>query len=162
VPGSPGLPPDDQLCGPPNPTGATEAPPEALTVGQRMSLIWRLCYMWRAVEHLNGGNPDFYPDRFVLIRQAYVLGYPARPDSPEVDGPADGVTEVTIARIQAFSAGYVQRVEIELQIQYDGDYIDFRGAQVVEQLPPDFKPPPPATFAAGLDDAAHRGLLPDE
>jgi hypothetical protein len=125
-----------------------------------MSLIWRLCYMWRGVEHLNGGNPDFYPDHFVSIRRAYLADYPATAGSAEADGPGDGITEVTIARIEAFSAGYVQRVQIELQIQSDGDELDFRSATVLEQLDSDFKPPPTVSFGAGLQDAATRGMLP--
>jgi hypothetical protein len=144
------------LCGPDNPA-ATEAPAEALRILQRMPLSWRLCYLWRAVE-----RHAYHPERFVAIRRAYLQGYPATATSREVGGPGDGVTEVTIGQIRARSDGYDQVVEIELQIQFDGDYLDWRGAQVLDYPGPGTLRPPGVTFAAAFEDAGARGLLPHE
>jgi hypothetical protein len=145
---------DPLLCGPENPE-ATEAPREAIVIGQRMPLSWRLCYMWRAIE-----RDSYFPTRFVTIRIAYLVGYPAGAHSPEVSGPGDGITEVTIARIEAISAGNDQLVQKELQIQYDGDYIDFRNDAVIDQFPPRAGAPPSISFDQAYADARNRGLLP--
>jgi hypothetical protein len=148
--------PDDApLCGPENPDAA-EPPRETIVIGQPMRLSWRLCYMWRAVER--GG---YHPDHFVGIRRAFLKGYPVHATSPEVPGPPDA-TEATLARIQAFSGGYDQRVEIEMQIQFEGDFIDWRSASVIETLPPNFARTAPVTFAGALQDAQARGLLPSQ
>jgi hypothetical protein len=113
--------------------------------------------MWRAVA-----RDGYFPTRFVTIRTAYLVGYPAVAQSPEVDGPGDGITEVTIARMEAFSAGNDQLVQIELQIQYDGDYIDFRNAAVIAQFPPRAGAPPSVSFDQAYDDARKGGLLPSQ
>lgn len=127
-----------------------------------MPLVWRLCYLWRAVEHLNRPDPDCMPYEFELVREAFILGYPATAQSPEVPGPADEATEVTIARIRAYSAGYVQRVVIELQIMFDGDWVDYRSSELIHQLEADFVPPPPVTFGQAFQEALRAGELPRE
>jgi hypothetical protein len=67
---TPSSPTDDGMCGPENPD-ATEAPAQAVHVGQRMPLSWRLCYMWRAVE-----RHDYQPDHFLDVRRAFMSGLP--------------------------------------------------------------------------------------
>jgi hypothetical protein len=86
-------------------------------------------------------------------------GYPTDAKSEEVSGPADGTTEVTIARIQAYSASFEQLVDIELQIQFDGDYLDWRNASLETLRPPQFSAGSAPTFASALRDAGERGLL---
>jgi hypothetical protein len=70
----------------------------------------------------------------------------------------EGVTEVLIAKIRAYTAGYDQLVDVERQIQFDGDWLDHRAAVIVRTLEPGSVQPAVTSFARAFEDA--RGLLP--